>query len=127
VSDFLPGYEASAWLGVGVPKDSPVEIVDKLNKEINAGLADIKKTTRLVECAAVVPDRDAARLTLARRLETLAFILLPSDMMSDLVSAIERLKVVQPELTPLLGRALRLLNLERFVPQRCDFLKLSGF
>jgi hypothetical protein len=40
VGDFLPGYEASTCLGVGAPKNTPVEIVDKLNTEINAGLAD---------------------------------------------------------------------------------------
>ena len=36
VGDFVPGYEASVWFGVGAPKDTPAEIVDKLNKEINA-------------------------------------------------------------------------------------------
>ena len=36
VAEFLPGYEASTWAGVGVPKNTPTEIVDKLNKEINA-------------------------------------------------------------------------------------------
>jgi tripartite-type tricarboxylate transporter receptor subunit TctC len=40
VGEFVPGYEASAWNGVGAPANTPVEIVDKLNKEINAGLAD---------------------------------------------------------------------------------------
>jgi tripartite-type tricarboxylate transporter receptor subunit TctC len=40
VGDFLPGYEASTWSGVGAPKNTPAAIVDKLNKEINAGLAD---------------------------------------------------------------------------------------
>jgi tripartite-type tricarboxylate transporter receptor subunit TctC len=36
VADFVPGYEASAWFGVGVPKGTPAEIIDRLNKEINA-------------------------------------------------------------------------------------------
>jgi len=40
VGDFVPGYEASSWHGVGVPKTTPAEIVEKLNKEINAGLAN---------------------------------------------------------------------------------------
>ena len=48
VGDFVPGYEASGWFGVGAPAGTPVEIVDKLNKEINAGLADTKVRTRLV-------------------------------------------------------------------------------
>jgi tripartite-type tricarboxylate transporter receptor subunit TctC len=42
VGDFLPGYETSLWFGVGAPKNTPAEIIDKLNKEINAGLADPK-------------------------------------------------------------------------------------
>jgi tripartite-type tricarboxylate transporter receptor subunit TctC len=40
VGDFVPGYEASQWYGIGVPSNTPVEIVDKLNKEINAAIAD---------------------------------------------------------------------------------------
>ena len=49
VGDFLPGYEASYWCGVGVPRNTPVEIIDKLNKEINAGLADAKMKTRFAD------------------------------------------------------------------------------
>ena len=49
VGDFLPGYEASTWLGVGAPKNTPVEIVDKLNTEINAGLADPKMKARIAD------------------------------------------------------------------------------
>jgi len=51
VSDFVPGYEASGWFGVGAPKNTSADIVDKLNKEINAGLADPKLKTRLAELA----------------------------------------------------------------------------
>src|SRR3984893_10761919 len=40
VGEFLPGYEASVWFGVGAPRNTPAEIVERLNKEINAGLAD---------------------------------------------------------------------------------------
>jgi tripartite-type tricarboxylate transporter receptor subunit TctC len=47
VGDFLPGYEGSSWHGVGVPKHTPAEIADKLNKEINAILADPKMKARL--------------------------------------------------------------------------------
>jgi tripartite-type tricarboxylate transporter receptor subunit TctC len=47
VGDFLPGYEGSSWHGVGVPKSTPADIVDKLNKEINAVLADPKIKARL--------------------------------------------------------------------------------
>jgi len=42
VGDFVPGYEASTWTGIAAPKNTPVEIIDKLNREINAGLADPK-------------------------------------------------------------------------------------
>jgi hypothetical protein len=61
---------------------------------------------RLVECAAVIQDRDEARRTLAGRLEILAFIMPAPEAMDGLVSAIEMLKRVQPELAPLFGRAL---------------------
>ncbi len=54
VSEFVPGYEASIWWGVGAPKDTPTEIVDKLNKEINAGLADPKLRVRLAELGGTV-------------------------------------------------------------------------
>ncbi len=49
VGEFVPGYEASGWNGVGAPKKTPVEIVDKLNKEINAGLADPNIKARLAD------------------------------------------------------------------------------
>ena len=54
VGEFLPGFEASAWQGVGVPKNTPTEIVDKLNKEINAALADPKVKARLADAGGVV-------------------------------------------------------------------------
>ena len=47
VGEFVPGYEASAVNGIGTPKNTPAEIVEKLNKEINAGLADPKMKARL--------------------------------------------------------------------------------
>jgi tripartite-type tricarboxylate transporter receptor subunit TctC len=49
VDEFVPGYEASAWLGLGAPKSTPAGIVDKLNKEINAGLADAKIKARIAD------------------------------------------------------------------------------
>jgi tripartite-type tricarboxylate transporter receptor subunit TctC len=49
VAETVPGYEASAFYGMGVPKGTPPEIIDKLNKEINAGLADPKVKARLAE------------------------------------------------------------------------------
>ena len=49
VGEFLPGFEASQWYGVGAPRSTPAEIIDKLNKEINAGLADSKLKARLTD------------------------------------------------------------------------------
>src|SRR5262249_23481430 len=49
VGEFVPGYEASNWFGVGAPKATSAEIVAKLNKEINAGLADPKIKARLTD------------------------------------------------------------------------------
>jgi tripartite-type tricarboxylate transporter receptor subunit TctC len=49
VGEFVPGFEASFWTGIGAPKATPAEIVDKLNKEINAGLADPKIKARLAD------------------------------------------------------------------------------
>jgi tripartite-type tricarboxylate transporter receptor subunit TctC len=52
IGDFVPGYEASTWNGVCAPKNTPAEIVDRLNREINAGLADPKLKARLAEAGA---------------------------------------------------------------------------
>ena len=49
LSETLPGYEASTWFGVGAPRNTPIEVIDKLNKEINAGLADPKMKSRLAD------------------------------------------------------------------------------
>jgi tripartite-type tricarboxylate transporter receptor subunit TctC len=49
VSEFLPGYEASTWFGLCAPKNTPADIVDKLNKEVNAGLTDLKLRAQLAE------------------------------------------------------------------------------
>jgi tripartite-type tricarboxylate transporter receptor subunit TctC len=49
VAEFVPGYDASSWYGVGAPRATPTEIVAKLNKEINAGLADPKIKTRFAD------------------------------------------------------------------------------
>src|SRR5262245_49068978 len=53
VAEFVPGYEASFWFGVGVPKDTPAEIIETLNKEINAGLADPKLKARMADLGGV--------------------------------------------------------------------------
>ena len=52
ISDFVPGYEASTWNGVCAPRNTPAEIVNKLNQEINAGLADPNFKARLADVGA---------------------------------------------------------------------------
>jgi tripartite-type tricarboxylate transporter receptor subunit TctC len=52
--EFVPGYEASTWFGVGAPRNTPTEIIEKLNNEINAGLADPKVKARLVDLGGTV-------------------------------------------------------------------------
>src|SRR6516165_430711 len=49
VGEFVPGYEASVWFGVGAPRNTPTDVVDRLSREINAGLADPKIKARLAD------------------------------------------------------------------------------
>jgi tripartite-type tricarboxylate transporter receptor subunit TctC len=60
VADFVPGYEASAWYGIGAPRGTPAEIVGKLNGAINVMLADPALKARFVELgASVLPGSSA--------------------------------------------------------------------
>jgi tripartite-type tricarboxylate transporter receptor subunit TctC len=54
VGEFVPGYEASTWNGFGAPKGTPAVIIEKLNKEINAGLGDPKLKARLGDLGGTV-------------------------------------------------------------------------
>lgn len=54
LGDFVPGFEASAWIGIGAPKDTPAGIIDMLNKEINFGLADPTLKPRLADLGGMV-------------------------------------------------------------------------
>jgi tripartite-type tricarboxylate transporter receptor subunit TctC len=54
MGDVLPGFEASGWFVVGAPRNTPAEIVDQLNKEINAGLANPKMRARLADLGGTV-------------------------------------------------------------------------
>jgi tripartite-type tricarboxylate transporter receptor subunit TctC len=54
VADFLPGYEASAWYGIGAPKGTPPEIIERLNKAVNEILADPKAKARFTELGAIL-------------------------------------------------------------------------
>jgi tripartite-type tricarboxylate transporter receptor subunit TctC len=53
VAEFVPGFEASAWQGVGAPRNTPTAVIDKLNAEITAGLADPAMNERLADLGAV--------------------------------------------------------------------------
>jgi tripartite-type tricarboxylate transporter receptor subunit TctC len=54
VADFVPGFETSAWAGIGAPKNTPAEIIDKLNSEINGGLLDPKIKARIADLGGMV-------------------------------------------------------------------------
>jgi tripartite-type tricarboxylate transporter receptor subunit TctC len=54
IADSVPGYEATVWYGLGAPRTTPVEIIDKLNREINACLADPKLQARLADLGGTV-------------------------------------------------------------------------
>ena len=54
VDEFVPGYESSGYFGFGAPAKTPAEIIDKLNKEINAGLADPKLKAQLADLGGII-------------------------------------------------------------------------
>ena len=61
----MPGYEATGWFGIGVPTSTPAEIIDKLNREINAAIADAKIKARLADLGGTVlpgPPADFGKL-----------------------------------------------------------------
>jgi tripartite-type tricarboxylate transporter receptor subunit TctC len=60
VGEFVPGYEATAWFGVGAPKNTPADIVNRLDKEINAGLADPNIKERLADLGGIPMPMSAA-------------------------------------------------------------------
>jgi tripartite-type tricarboxylate transporter receptor subunit TctC len=49
VAEFVPGYDVSSWYGIGVPRNTPAEVIEKLNREVNAGLGDAKIVARLAQ------------------------------------------------------------------------------
>jgi tripartite-type tricarboxylate transporter receptor subunit TctC len=59
MGDFVPGYEASGWLGFGAPKNTPAAVVDRLNREINLAIADPAIKARLVDLGGLVPPPSA--------------------------------------------------------------------
>jgi tripartite-type tricarboxylate transporter receptor subunit TctC len=71
IAEFVPGYEAGGWYGIGVPKNVPGEVIDKLNKEINASLADPKLKSRLSDVGYVTSGSSPAEFggMIAREVE----------------------------------------------------------
>ena len=65
VAEFVPGYETSTWSGLGAPKDTSIDIIGRLNREISAGLADPKMKARLADlgsAAFMISPGDLAKL-----------------------------------------------------------------
>jgi tripartite-type tricarboxylate transporter receptor subunit TctC len=65
LAEFVPGYESSNWYGIGAPRNTPAEIIDKLNREINAALADPRMTARFADLGGTVlpgPPADFGKL-----------------------------------------------------------------
>jgi tripartite-type tricarboxylate transporter receptor subunit TctC len=60
ISESIQGYEVSSWYGIGAPRNTPAEIVEKLNREVNAGLADAKTKARLADQGGIVMPGTAA-------------------------------------------------------------------
>jgi tripartite-type tricarboxylate transporter receptor subunit TctC len=60
LSDFVPGYESSSWYGFGVPANTSRNIVEKLNREVNAGFADPKLKARLADLGGTIAAGSAA-------------------------------------------------------------------
>jgi tripartite-type tricarboxylate transporter receptor subunit TctC len=77
IAEFVPGYEAGGWYGIGVPKNVPAEIVDRLNREINASLADAKLKTRLADIGYATSGSSPAEFEsmIAREIEKWARVL----------------------------------------------------
>ena len=77
IAEFVPGYEAGGWYGIGVPKNVPAEVVDKLNREINASLADPKLKTRLADLGYATSGSSPAEFgsMIAREIEKWAKVL----------------------------------------------------
>jgi tripartite-type tricarboxylate transporter receptor subunit TctC len=62
ISEFVPGYEATQWYGIGAPRNTPADVIAKLNKEINAALADPKLKGRLTDLGGIVTPTTPAEL-----------------------------------------------------------------
>jgi len=82
IAEFVPGYEAGGWYGIGVPKNVPAEIIDKLNKEINASLADAKLKSRLSDVGYVTSGSSPAEFgsMIAREIEKWAKVVKFADI-----------------------------------------------
>jgi tripartite-type tricarboxylate transporter receptor subunit TctC len=85
MAEFLPDYEGSGWFGIGAPKNTPYEIVDKLNKEINAGLADPKLKAQLADLGGIVlrGSPDNFRMLIAEETEKWAKVIHAANIKAE--------------------------------------------
>jgi tripartite-type tricarboxylate transporter receptor subunit TctC len=85
IGEYVPGYEASGFAGIGVPRNTPLEIIDLLNKEINAGLADGKIKARIVELGGTVVGGSPAQFaaTLSEATEKWAKVIKFADITGE--------------------------------------------
>ena len=67
LAEFLPGYEATGWLGIGAPAGTPANVIDIVNKAVNAGLSDPKLVARMAALGAVRSDDSGSVQTIHRR------------------------------------------------------------
>jgi tripartite-type tricarboxylate transporter receptor subunit TctC len=74
VAEFVPGYEASGWVGIGAPKNTPLAIIEKLNREIDAGLADPKMKARLADLGGTVHPGFRRKASDAWRHSTIGYV-----------------------------------------------------
>ena len=85
VGEFVPGYETSTWFGVGVPRNTSADSVDKLNIEINAALTDPKFKARLADLGATVLSGSSAdfRKLIAEETEKWGKVIRPANIKAE--------------------------------------------
>jgi tripartite-type tricarboxylate transporter receptor subunit TctC len=83
MAEFLPGYEASGWQGLGAPKDTPVEIIERLNKEVNAALTDPRIKARLTALGAAVFQTPAFGMFIAEDTEKWARVIRAANIKAE--------------------------------------------
>jgi tripartite-type tricarboxylate transporter receptor subunit TctC len=105
MSEFLPGFEASSWYGVAAPRNAPAEIVDKLNREINAALIDSKVKAKLADLGGSIlggSPADFGRL-ITDETEKWAKVIRAANISFSMMRIIARRMRERPDPRPLAG------------------------